>query len=171
MELKGEKGFTLIELILVIVILGIVGAIISLNFGGLDTIRLDNAAKKLVADLRYAQQLAITTGTRHGLEIDALLEYSLHIDNAGVDANISDPLDRGVDFIVNFDAYQQQQLSGVRFDNPIPFCGGPVIEFDNLGAPTDTIGALLPCTPVLALALSGNNRVITIQPNTGRITY
>ena len=152
-------------------IVGILAFVVSLNLGGLDEIKLDNAVKKLVSDLRYAQQLAVSTQSRHGLTIDSTQIYSVHDDNSGADTDIDDPTNLGVPFIVDFDTYQQGQLSGVRFTSTTPFCGGGVMEFDSLGAPTDTGGTLLGCTPSLVLIYLGDTRTITIEQNTGRLTY
>ncbi|MEK6577141.1 MAG: prepilin-type N-terminal cleavage/methylation domain-containing protein [Nitrospirota bacterium] len=166
---KAEKGFTLIELVIVIVLLGIIGVVVSLNLGGLSSIRVNNAIKKMVGDLRYAQQLAIATQSRHGLTIDSLQVYSVHKDTGGVDTDIKDPVNLGTDFIVNFDTYQQGQLTGVRFSSTTPFCGGSVIEFNSIGAPTDTNGTLLACTSSIGFA--GSTSTILIEPNTGKLTY
>ncbi|MBI5756302.1 MAG: prepilin-type N-terminal cleavage/methylation domain-containing protein [Nitrospirae bacterium] len=166
---KDEKGFTLIELVIVIVVLGIIGVVVSLNLGGLSSIRVNNAVKKMVGDLRYAQQLAIATQSRHGLTIDSLQVYSVHKDTGGVDTDIKDPTNLGNDFIVNFDTYQQGQLTSVRFSSTTPFCGGSVIEFNSIGAPTDTNGTLLACTS--SIGFSGSTSTILIEPNTGKLTY
>ena len=177
--LQGQDGFTLIELVLVIIIVIILGAVVSLGLSGLSSIRLDQAVNKVVGDLRYAQQLAISTQSRHGMTVDpAATGYSMHIHDGAVgtcggETCMKDPINLGQDFIVNFDTYQQAQLAGVVFASATPFCGGAnaVMEFNSIGAPTDTAGVLLACNSSLTLSYSGNNRTITIQQNTGNLTY
>lgn len=166
---RDEKGFTLIELVIVIVLLGIIGVVVSLNLGGLSSIRVNNAIKKMVGDLRYAQQLAIATQSRHGLAIDSTQVYSIHKDTGGVDVDIKDPTNLGNNFVVDFDTYQQGQLNGIRFSFTTPFCGASVIEFNSSGAPTDTNGTLLACTSSIGFA--GSTSTILIEPNTGKLTY
>lgn len=171
-----QDGFSLIEVILVIVIMIVLAAVVSLGLPGLSTARLDNAVNKLVGDLRYAQQLAITTQSRHGLTVDSALFYSVHQhtlpDPPGTDVDIQDPTNLGNPFVVNFDTYQQGELNGVRFTSTTPFCGGTsIIEFDSFGAPTDTAGILLACVSTISLTRSGETRTLTVQPNTGQLTY
>ena len=165
-----ESGFTLIEMVLVIIIVIILGAVLSLGLSSLSTVRLDNAVKKVVGDLRYAQQLAMTTRIRHGLELNSLTQYTVHQD-LPPDTAIKDPVDLGSNFVVNFDTYQQGQISGVQFGSATPFCGGGVIEFNAIGEPTDTNGTLLGCAASVVMNYSGNSRTITIEPNTGNLTY
>jgi len=165
-----EGGFTLIELVLTIIVIAILGAVVSLGLSSLSSVRLDNAVKKVVGDLRYAQQLAMTTRIRHGLEVESLTQYTVHQD-LPPDTAIKDPVDLGSNFVVNFDTYQQGQISGVQFAAATPFCGGGVIEFNAIGEPTDTNGTLLGCAASVVMNYSGNSRTITIEPNTGNLTY
>ena len=174
----GEKGFTLIEAVLTILVFGIMATVVGIGMNNLGTVRLNNAVGKVVADLRYAQQLSATTRSRHGMAIDSAQQYTIHIDNAGLDTPIQDPTNLGQSFVVNFLTYQQGRLNGVTFNSTNPFCLAPgcavcgsVIEFDGLGTPTDTSGAPL-CNVTLTLAQSGApNQTITIAANTGKITY
>ena len=60
--LRNEKGFTLIELVLIIVILGILGAVATVQFG---TITRDaNIASLDGAGGPYGTQLALAVNTR-----------------------------------------------------------------------------------------------------------
>jgi prepilin-type N-terminal cleavage/methylation domain-containing protein len=57
--LEDERGFTLTELLITIVIMGIVLAIASSSwFGAIESRRVDSATNQLVADLRQAQSKA-----------------------------------------------------------------------------------------------------------------
>ena len=55
-------GFTLVEILAVIVILGIASAIVIPQIGTRDDMRVKAATRTLIADLIYAQNLAISTG-------------------------------------------------------------------------------------------------------------
>src|SRR5829696_4955695 len=58
----SRGGFTLVEILAVVVILGIASAIIIPEMGTRDDMRAKAAARTLVADLIYCQNLAISSG-------------------------------------------------------------------------------------------------------------
>lgn len=59
---KGKKGFTVIELVVVIVLLGILAAFAVPRFVDLDSFRTQAAYDEVAGALRYAQKLAVATG-------------------------------------------------------------------------------------------------------------
>ncbi|MBI3595850.1 MAG: prepilin-type N-terminal cleavage/methylation domain-containing protein [Nitrospirae bacterium] len=177
MIVKNENGFTLIELVLTIIIVIILATVVSLGLSGLSTARLNNAVNKVVGDLRYAQQLAISTQSRHGMTVDpSAAQYTIYRTPATA---VPDPSNLGKNLVVIFNDYQQGQLAGVVFASATPFttvppaCGAArsAIEFNSIGAPTDTGGTVLTCTYTLTLSYAGNPWQITIQQNTGNLTY
>ena len=57
---EGERGFTITELLLVIIVMGILFAIVSSTwFGAIESRRVDSATSQLAADLRQAHSKAI----------------------------------------------------------------------------------------------------------------
>src|SRR5687768_3580673 len=77
----SRRGFTLVEILAVIVILGIASAIIIPQIGTRDDMRARAAARNLVADLIYAQNLAISSGKVVYVRFDvANNKYSLITD-------------------------------------------------------------------------------------------
>lgn len=62
--IKNKQGFTLVEMLLVLVIIGLLATIVFPNAAGIVmNHNLDSTAKKIVSDLRQAQQLAISKET------------------------------------------------------------------------------------------------------------
>ncbi len=67
--LKDQRGFTLIELVLIIVVLGILAAVAIVNFGNLNTSARDAAIQGAFG--AFNSQLAISVGLCRGYPVDA----------------------------------------------------------------------------------------------------
>ena len=66
-----QRGFTLIELIAVLVLIGIAISVVSLSFTkSLDNAKVQAASRDLVAALRYTRGQAIVKGQQTALDID-----------------------------------------------------------------------------------------------------
>ncbi|PLX85712.1 MAG: hypothetical protein C0617_03255 [Desulfuromonas sp.] len=88
-NLKSQKGFTLMELLIGIAVAGILASIAYLGSGFLDKYRLTAASRELLADLQWVRQNAVTRSTpddpsdpdhaNHGFGIrfDSASQYTL----------------------------------------------------------------------------------------------
>jgi general secretion pathway protein H len=66
-----QSGFTLVEIVAVIALIGIVLAVISLSFGkSLSGAKIQAASRDLVAALRYTRGQAIVKGKQTALDLD-----------------------------------------------------------------------------------------------------
>jgi prepilin-type N-terminal cleavage/methylation domain-containing protein len=61
----NHKGFTLIELVIVIVLIGIIAVFAAPRLGNISSTKAAAFADKLRADIRYAQSLAMTRNQRY----------------------------------------------------------------------------------------------------------
>src|SRR5215217_5702595 len=69
---KATGGFTLVEILMVVLIIGIAGAIIVPQMGSRDDLRAAAAARIVMADLIYTQNLAITLQKNHYIKFDVM---------------------------------------------------------------------------------------------------
>ncbi len=68
---QSDRGFTLIELMVAIIIVGIIAAIASPNFIGLlSRIKINNALEELLGAIKETQRLAMRSGNNCRINID-----------------------------------------------------------------------------------------------------
>jgi type II secretion system protein H len=107
-RVRGGAGFTLVEILAVIVILGIASAIVIPQIGTRDDMRVKAAARTLIADLIYAQNLAISTGQVVYVRFDvAGNQYSMLTNPANSKAKKGDPVQHPItqtDYVTAFGA-------------------------------------------------------------------
>lgn len=103
---RSRGGFTLAEILAVVVILGIASAIIIPQIGTRDDMRVKAASRTLIADLIYAQNLAISTGQVVYVRFDvAANSYSLLTNPLSTKAKYGDPVEHPItqeDYVTRF---------------------------------------------------------------------
>jgi len=152
-----KRGFTLVEILMVVVIMGIVASIVIPQLGSRDDLKLAAAARTVMADLAYAQSRGISTQARQYV-VFSNGAYALRALNASnVLTTITHPINPG-NYTVNFDT---GPLRGVSIAST-SFNGQTSVAFDELGSPV----AFNPTTQTLS-ALSGPG---TIQMQSGGLT-
>lgn len=71
MRVSRQRGFTLIELVAVVVLIGIALSVVSLSFSkSMNSAKIQAATRDLVAALRYTRGQAIVTGKQAALDLD-----------------------------------------------------------------------------------------------------
>lgn len=127
----ARKGFTLIELVMVLVLIGIIALFVAPRLGNMTTTNAGAFSDKLRADIRYAQNLAMTRGKRTRVQFIASIysvtqDTSVAGDCTGPFPAVTDPAGSGVLLVqINTGSY-----AGITI-NASMLC----LEFDSLGRP------------------------------------
>jgi len=122
------KAFTLLELMVVMVIMAIMGAIIVPIIAGAGEMQALSAARIIATDLQYAQNVAITMQTPVTVQFDASADsYSL----SNASGLLKHPM-TNKDYVVDFRTrgnFEQLDLVSASFNS------GASVIFDELGSP------------------------------------
>jgi prepilin-type N-terminal cleavage/methylation domain-containing protein len=133
--LKGERGFTLVEVLLVVLLIGIVMAIASSSwFGAVESRRVDAATSQLAADLRQAHSKAIN---RLAPQTVTLTTGSSQYTMTGVTGSVDLDEDSGANLVV------------VNTGVTVALCPNGSVEIP-------------PASPVCSAAPSGSATTITV---------
>jgi prepilin-type N-terminal cleavage/methylation domain-containing protein len=162
---RPSGGFTLVEIIAVVVILAIAALIAVPAFSGAAEMQGKAAADKLAADIEYAKSLAVTTQRVHRVTFDVNAE-SYDIRDMSTDTIVTDPV-RKAPFTVAYAT--DQRLSSVKLQSA-SFGGGSSIQFDATGTPQDSGDTAIGATGTVVLAAKGQTFTIRVEPVTGYVT-
>lgn len=131
---RRERGFTLIELILTISVLGFLAVAALPTDQDTVPVALEAASRKVKSDIRYAQNLATTTGDPHGFRATGATTYEIY--NVTTGAIVSSPLTNQPmqeNLSTNYEATafgaQNYQIEFDRFGQPT-MGGGTIIQLD-----------------------------------------
>jgi prepilin-type N-terminal cleavage/methylation domain-containing protein len=180
-RLRNSSGFTLIEILVVVVILGIASAIVIPQIGSRDDINTATAARAMMADLNYAQNLAIAKQKAYYVRFYGQ-NYSVCDSSALVP--IDHPLKpalNGGKYIVTFGDQAVPTPSGVTpglehvsLKDP-NFNGQTILGFDEMGQPFsyDTLtstATTMTSAGTVELQSGSTTLTISVQPFTGEAT-
>lgn len=148
----NHKGFTLIELVMIIMLIGILAVVAAPKLGDMAGMKAGAFVDKLEADIRYAQNLAMTRNNRHRVYFNAAPApapdgYAV-TDNAGT-------VVAGMSVVLNTGDY-----AGIKVTSAPTY-----VEFDSLGRPYNPAGNLTAAD----VTISVGSLSITIKPQTGAV--
>jgi type II secretion system protein H len=154
---RANTGFTLIELMIVLVIIGIAAAMAVPMISSGASFQIRSAANLVAADLEYAKSLAISRGRPYRVVFDAANE-SYRIEDS-TNAAVAPP---GRKSPVDFRA--ESRINDVVIVSA-DFGGTETVTFDSLGSPQ-----ALTSQGVVTLQAGSLTRTVTVEPVTGFIS-
>lgn len=159
-------AFTLAEVLVVVVILGISAAVVIPLISDTTDLQATSAAREIVSTLLYAQTAAIAHQEQYRVVFDSV--NNLYEVRDGSGAVAEDPTAPGKAFRVNFEDNSQMsqvQLNGVNFN------GESSVWFDRLGAPYAGDPVDNEALTVGTVAVMAGERIVTVtvEPVSGRI--
>ena len=171
-RLSGGGGFSLVELIAVMVVIGILAGTAIVSMSSTTGNRPAMAAKQLLRDLTFARQRSVATGTRSWVDFDTVSHTWTVLaeppDTTPARSNaaiLTDPATHAP-FVQELDTgpFIAVQLTSVDFDTE------DWIGFDWLGRPLKKTAETTPLTANGTVQLTGGHTV-TVNKDTGHITY
>jgi len=148
-----QNGFTLIEVIAVLVIIGVVAAVVVSRMISPSSFGLVSEADILKGHLRYAQYRAMSHTETWGIQFTTN-GYSLLYNKAATTSKLP-----------NEDSSTHTFSSGITISTG----AGTAVHFNEWGNPVDDSGNLLTAGKLIVLSDGSTSRTVTITQNTGFI--
>lgn len=160
-----RRGYTLVEVLIVVTVMGIAGALVIPSMGGAGVLRVQAAVRAVVSDIAFAQSdsLAFQTG-RAVLFPENTNGYSLvEVRGSNIDASTD---------LMYSNGFQNAQYGDARIVS-VNLAGsdGRTLIFDELGSPVTAAGGSTPASNgTIVIEGSGQRYTLTIEGYTGRVS-
>ncbi len=155
-----QAGFTLVELMIVIVIIGIAAAMAIPMMSSAASFQIRAGANMVAADLEYAKSMAISRGQNYSVIFDVANDSYQIEDQAG--NLLQHPFKKGVGDYYVVDFRNNSRVDRVDITEA-DFDGVAKITFDYLGSPSSNSGTV-------KLQADDAEKWITVEPVTGYIS-
>ena len=153
------KGFTLMETVMVIVIVAILAALAIPRFDSFYSIKLDGSMRKVISDIRFSQQMAVSRHANCSIVFDTAADtYTAQeqLVAGGPWSGIKDPFTRA-NLVMNYRSDPQYRGIDIVSAN---FNSSNTLQFDWQGAPLSGGNA--------TFNYLGNTRTVVVANNTGK---
>lgn len=170
---RNRPGFTFIEILVVVLILGIASAIILPQISSRNDLDTASAARTVMADLLYAQNRAIATQQSHYVVFNvAGQSYSLYSGSSGPTTLLTHPIN-GNSYVMTFGPAGANNISSNVTLGSVSFNGQNTIAFNELGVPYGyNSGSSVPLSQpgTIVLNCGSYSLTISVTQDTGEIT-
>jgi prepilin-type N-terminal cleavage/methylation domain-containing protein len=150
---RNEKGFTTIELIIVIVIAGIMAAVAIPKMNHISEVDLYTTARQVKSDIRYAQQLAMSKYTNTTITFNGGVS-SITVNGTSIPPNEYAITGSGINTTPKF----------LPPNSRAKFNANYTIIFNSSGVPTTGGGT------AVVVSSGGNSKQVVVSSVTGSVT-
>ncbi len=154
-----KSAYTLIEVLIVVVVISIAGAIVVPQMLSAGTLGVQAAARMVMADILYTQNEAIAQQANRKVIFDIPNNRYRLTDANDQTLSVNWKSGVGQNYIVEFD--NDSRFEGVTIVSAT-FGSGNVLEFDDMGGPLNG--------GTVDLTFNNDTYRITVAPFTGRVT-
>ncbi len=171
-----RRGYTLIEVLIVVIILGIASAIIVPSLSEAGSMGLQGAARLVIADMLYAQNEAVAAGEDRGVVFDVLNNQYRVVERWDSDSNGSLDSSKPItmnwrngeaeNYIVDFkkdQRFKNIQIISARFPDTVG--SASALWFNDIGAPDSATDG-----GQIVLGYNVKRVTLDVSPLTGRIS-
>ncbi|MCC6971549.1 MAG: prepilin-type N-terminal cleavage/methylation domain-containing protein [Phycisphaerales bacterium] len=163
MRRPSARAYTLIELLIVILVLGIAAALIVPSMGGTGSLRVQAAVRTIVADLTEAQSDALAFQKGRAVVFDADTNSYSIVDVNSAELDVENDLIRRT--VIQGAEFGDARITSVDCDDDT------TLVFDEMGSPVqEPMGTDPAANGTIVVSGSGQEFTITIEAYTGRIT-
>ncbi len=161
-----NKGFTIIEILIVVVLIGIAAMIAVPMMSSAASMQIRSAANMIAADLEYTKSMAISRGQNFSVVFDKNAEsYQLEDQDGTV---IAHPVKKGFDYTISFQS--DNRLNRVLITDAVfEPDSSQTITFDYLGSPYSATSNPLN-SGIITLQAGGITKKVHVEPVTGYIS-
>lgn len=146
-----NEGFTLIEMVILLIIMGILGSIVGVRMSSLNSFRSEAFGGVLKSDLKLTKVLSMARNARYRLVIGSS-SYQIQDQNGNVFLN------------------PQTNTTTVPFPATVTVSPATTVVFDSQGQPYDSTGTTALSTALTITVTSASlSQTVTISPQTGFI--
>ncbi|MEM8783527.1 MAG: prepilin-type N-terminal cleavage/methylation domain-containing protein [Planctomycetota bacterium] len=164
----SRRGYTLVEVLVVVVILGIASAVVVPQLLAAGTLGIQAAARLVVADVLFAQNEAIAAQENREVVFD-VADNAYRLQRFDPDTGLDEVLTQGWkngqvnNYAVDFD--DDERFDGITIESvQVGGADATRLEFDDLGSP------LLADEMQIVIAFQEQTLTVSVQPFTGRVT-